>query len=80
MKFLLKTQEVYRFDSDAEATAFIEEEKENPLWIIKKSNVELKEIKSKGEVIDSYYKVTIDKIFNNEKEPEIRSIKLQYEE
>lgn len=80
MKFLLQVQEVYRFDTDSEASQFVEEEKENELWVVKKYNIEFKEIKQKGEVIDSYYKVTINKVFNDEKEPEVRSLKLKYEE
>lgn len=80
MKYLLKVQEVYRFDSDSEATAFIEQEKESELWVVKKHNVEFKEVKVKGEVVDTYYKVTVDKVFNDEKEPEVTSLKLKYED
>ena len=80
MKFLLSVKETYRFDTDSEATAFIEQEKESELWVVKSTNVQFKEVKQKGEVVDSYYKVTIEKVFNNEKEPEVNSVKLKYEE
>lgn len=69
MKYLLKTTELYRFSSEDEARQFIEEAKKEPGYILNKSTVEYKERKQKGEVIDFYWKVTLVKNFNDEKEP-----------
>lgn len=71
-KYLINTTEVYRFDNEAEATSFIEDSKKaigNPYILVKYSN-EYKERKQKGEVIDSFYKVTLTKNFNDIREPE----------
>lgn len=69
-KYLINTTEVYRIDNEAEATSFIENsKKDNPYILVKYSN-EYKERKQKGEVIDSFYKVTLTKNFNDIREPE----------
>lgn len=78
MKFLLSVQEVYRFDTYTEAENFIKDQKASDLWVLKKHDIELKEIKEKKEVVDTYYKVTVVKVFNDEKEPEILNTKLEY--
>ena len=43
------------------------------IFILKKYSSEYKEKKQKGEVIDTYYKVTLTKAFTDEKEPEFRT-------
>lgn len=78
MKYLVSTTEVYRVDSELEATAAIEEAKKDPAYILGKYTSEHKERKSKGEVIDEYYKVTLTKLFNDLKEP-ISEININYE-
>lgn len=77
MKYLVKTTEVYRFDTDAQAQTFLEAEKADPRFDVKKTSCEAKEVKEKGEVIDEYIKVTIEKIFNAEKYPD-RAVDIEY--
>lgn len=78
MKYLITTTEVYRFDTEEEATNFIEEAKKEPGYILTKHTVEYKETKRKGEVEDYYWKTTLVKGFNNIKEP-TADIDIKYE-
>lgn len=73
MKYLIQTVETYRVDKEDEAKRMIEEAKSNNHFILKKYSSEYKEKKQKGEVIDTYYKVTLTKAFTDEKEPEFRT-------
>lgn len=73
MKYLIQTVETYRVDKEDEAKRMIEEAKSNNHFILKKYSSEYKERKQKGEVIDTYYKVTLTKAFTDEKEPEFRT-------
>ena len=77
-KYLVSTTEVYRVDSEAEAKELIEQAKVAPEYGLAKYTSEYKERKQKGEVIDEYYKVTLVKKFNDEKEPEA-SVTVMYE-
>lgn len=74
MKYLLTTTEVYRVESENEAKKMIEEAKEDNHFILKKYTSEYKERKQKGEVIDTYWKVSLVKTFTDEKEPQLRTI------
>lgn len=69
MKYLITTTEVYRFSSEDEATNFIENAKKESGYLLTKHTVEYKERKQKGEVVDYWWKVTLVKGFNSEKEP-----------
>ena len=51
----------------------IEEAKSDNHFILKKYSSEYKEKKQKGEVVNTYYKVTLTKAFTDEKEPEFRT-------
>lgn len=51
-KYLLEVVETYRVDTDEEAEALVAENKEDSSFILAKYNIEKKEKKSKGEVID----------------------------
>lgn len=73
MKYLIQTVETYRVDKEDEAKRMIEEAKSDNHFILKKYSSEYKEKKQKGEVIDTYYKVTLTKAFTDEKEPEFRT-------
>lgn len=73
MKYLIQTVETYRVDKEDEAKKMIEEAKSDNHFILKKYSSEYKEKKQKGEVIDTYYKVTLTKAFTDEKEPEFRT-------
>ena len=69
-RYLISTTEVYRVDNESEVKEFIEESKQAKEFDLAKYTSEFKEVKSKGEVIDSYYKVSFVKKFNVEKEPD----------
>ena len=67
MKYLIETTEVYRVDSEDEAKVVVEQAKKTSSVV--KYNCVYKEKKAKGEVVDSWYRVTIVKRWDNEKEP-----------
>lgn len=70
MTYLLKTTEVYRADDEDEAKKLIEDAKVDGAGTLTKYGREYHERKSKGEVIDSWYRVTLTRVFTEEKEPE----------
>lgn len=78
-KYLISVQETYRADTETEAARLIEEAKESSEFVLAKYNCEHKERKAKGEVIDEWYKVVLNKSFTDEKEPE-RQVEIFYEE
>lgn len=69
-KHLVSTVETYRVDTEEEATKAIEEAKNDKTYVLGKYTNEHKERKSKGEVIDEYWKLTLTKLFNDIKEPD----------
>ncbi len=77
-KFLVSTTEVFRVDTDEEAKGLIEEAKRSSMFELGKYSSEFKVKKQKGEIIDEWYKVTLVKHFNDEKEP-TQHIKPNYE-
>ena len=76
-RHLISTTEVYRVDSEAECAEIIDAAKRNPQFELKKYTSVKKERKQKGEVIDSWYQVSLKKVFTDEKEPEF-SCKVSY--
>ena len=70
MKYLLKTVETYRVATEDEAKKLIEEAKKDKNFTLVKYLSEMREQKAKGEVIDSWYRVTLTKVFTDEKEPD----------
>ena len=79
MKYLINTTEIYRFSDEDAATAFIEDAKKEPGYTLTKHTVEYKERKQKGEIIDYWWKVTLVKHFNDEKEP-TTDVDVKYEQ
>lgn len=77
MKYLTDVTEVYRVDSEAEADQLLETAKAS--GVLNKYSCVYKEKKAKGEIIDSWYKVTLNKKFTDEKEPD-RQVTITYEE
>ena len=69
MKFLISTKEIYRVESENAVQTLIDEAKNDGRYILTKYNVEKKERKMKGVVIDEWFRVTLDKSFTDEKEP-----------
>ena len=66
-KILLKTTDVYRVDDETEAVEMIQTYKDNQTtdgYTLTKSGYVLKNKKQKGEIIDSWAVVTIEKTFN----------------
>ena len=68
-KYLIRTVETFRVDSESEAKRFVEEQRQDSRYTLIKHSTEYREKKVKGEVEDSWYRVTLTKVFNDEKEP-----------
>ena len=69
MKYLITTTEVYRVDTEEQVKQIIEEAKTDNHFIVTKYTSQYKERKQKGEVVDSWYRVSITKKWDEEKEP-----------
>lgn len=70
MKYLISTVETYRVDSEEEANQLIEKTRNETIGILSKYTSQHKEHKTKGEVDEEWYKVTLTQNFTSEKEPE----------
>ena len=68
-KYLVKTTEMYRADTESEAVELVDDAKADPRYEVTKSTIENRTSKLKGEVIDEWKRVTITKVFTIEKEP-----------
>lgn len=68
-KYLIEVTENYRADSENEALQMIQEAKESSQYTLKRQSYTYKERKQKGEIIDAWWKVTLTKAFDDEKEP-----------
>lgn len=68
-KYLIKTTEEHRADSEAEAAELIAAAKADGRYTLAKYSSVKKERKAKGEIIDEYYMVTLVKVFDDPKEP-----------
>lgn len=68
-KYLITVTETYRVDTEEEAARLIEESKNNSKYTLAKYSSVHKERKQKGDIIDEYEKVSLTKVFNDEKEP-----------
>lgn len=69
-KYLIKTTEEWRADSENDAAALINDAKADNKYILTKYLTVKKERKSKGEVIDEWHIVTLVKVFDNAKDPQ----------
>ena len=78
--YLIKTVETYRADSESEAKQLIEDAKGSSNYTLAKYASEHKELKSKGEVVDDWIRVTLTKVFTEEKEPQYQVIPTYSEE
>ena len=77
-KYLVSVTENYRVDSEPEVEAMLEEAKNDNTFILSKYTSTFKEKKQKGEVVDSWYKVSLTKTFTDEKEPD-RQVNISYD-
>ena len=68
-RFLIKTTEIYRCDTEQEANNLIKEAKESNIYTVSKTSSEIKTLKQKGEIVDEWRRVTLTKVFDDEKEP-----------
>jgi hypothetical protein len=78
MRYLISTVETYRVNSESDVEALIAEAKNASEYELAKYTREYKEKKSKGEVVDAWFKVTLTKKFTDEKEPD-RNVEVSYE-
>lgn len=69
MKFLVRCVETYRVADEDEAKQLIEAAKKDRNFELTKYSSEYKCKKSKGEVVEDWYRVTLTKDFTEEKEP-----------
>ena len=72
-KYLITVTEVYRVDTESEVETAIAEAKADDSFTLTKYNREYKERKKGGEVIDSYYKLSLVKAFTEEKDPIVQT-------
>lgn len=79
MAHLIKTTEVYRVETEDEAKKFIEEQKQNDSYEMVKYSSEYKVKKVKGQIEEEWFRVTLVKNFDDEKDP-IGSVKISYED
>ena len=68
-KYLLKTTEEHRADSETEAAELINAAKNDGRYVLSKYSSVKKERKAKGEIVDEYFIVTLVKVFDDAKEP-----------
>jgi hypothetical protein len=73
MIYLISTVETYRADTEAQAQTIISEAKAAKEYTLTKYSSEQKEVKAKGEIVDSYYKVVLTKAFTDIKEPVVQT-------
>jgi hypothetical protein len=78
MKYLISQVDTYVVESMPDVETLHEELKDCPTFTLASFSWKAKEVKSKGEVIDTYYVVTAKKVFNNEKDPDT-IISINYE-
>lgn len=77
-KHLISVLEVYRVDSEEEAANLIQEAKDSHKYTLSKYSSVYKERKMKGEVVDAWHKVSLTKVFDDEKEP-IACVEIEYD-
>lgn len=70
-KILISSVETYRFDSEEEVVSFLESVKDNNKYTLLSYSSRVKNLKSKGEIVDSWFQVQVKKVFNDEKEPSL---------
>lgn len=69
-RYLVSTVETYRVDNEFGVQQMLEQAKKAPEYELVKYTSEKKEVKVKGEVVDTYYKLSLYKAFNDIKNPD----------
>lgn len=77
-KFLLKVDETYRADTEAEAAQIINDAKKDSRFTLSKYSSVKRERKQKGEVVDEWIRVSLTKTFDDEKEP-VNQVNVSYD-
>lgn len=77
MKYLIKTKETYRIDSENEVKNYLEELRQDARFTVDSYTSKKKQTKKKGEIIDEYILFSVTKNFNIEKEPD-SEIEIEY--
>jgi hypothetical protein len=77
-KHLISVTEVYRVDNEDQAARLIEDAKNSNQYTLSKYSSVHKERKQKGEVVDEWYRLTLTKVFDDEKEP-ISEVSIEYQ-
>ena len=77
-KYLTTVVETYRVDSETEVEMMLEEAKNASQYTLVKYTSQKKEKKQKGEIVDTYFKLSLHKIFNDESDP-YNEINISYE-
>ena len=77
MKYLIKTKETYRIDSENEVKNYLEELRQDARFTVDSYTSKKKQTKQKGEIIDEYVLFSVTKNFNIEKEPD-SEIEIEY--
>ncbi len=70
MRYLLKAVDTYRVPDEAAVEALHDELLNDPTFDLVGFSYKVKQIKTKGEVIEEYMVVQATKVFTNEKDPE----------
>ena len=78
-RYLCAVVETYRVDNESEADELIAQARENSIYELKKYNLQKKEVKAKGEIVDEYYLLSLTKSIQDSKEP-TTYIELEYKE
>lgn len=78
MKYLVKTVETWRVDTEDEVDAFVEQAKNDDKFQLLKYDCTYKEVKSKGEILETYYQLALTKGFNDIKDPDT-NVEVVYE-
>lgn len=68
-KYLIKTTEEHRANTEIEAAELINAAKADGRYILAKYSSVKKERKQKGEIVDEYFIVTLVKVFDDAKDP-----------
>ncbi len=76
-RYLINVTETYRVDNEIEAMDLINEARESNSEILNKYSTVKRTKKEKGEIIDEWYRVTLEKQIDDEKDP-IRQVRVNY--
>lgn len=77
-KYLTTVVETYRVSTESEVEIMLEQAKNASEYTLIKYSSEKKEVKSKGEIVDEYFKLSLHKAFNDIKDP-YNEINIVYE-